>query len=127
MGCINVGQEGNVYRKSRMNFKFVVGCCIFILLNVMSSSFAADPLQLKEDFDRKKQEYQIRKEHPEGINYISAHEALTMFNEGKLHLLDVNSKGFYEGEHIFGAVNCEDVTKVKLNFPKKMLIGIYCR
>ena len=115
---------------SKNNYGIFVGlveCLLLIFLGTRLSFAASDPLKLQEELTLQMKINEMRKTFAaQGVQFISAYEALNKFNAGKLLLLDVNGKGFYECEHILNAVNCEDVSKAR-NLPKQIEIGIYCR
>ena len=72
------------------------------------------------------EEFENIKKHPY-LKYVSAHKALALYKAGKMLLVDVNSKGYYEGQHILGAINIPHISKVNLKINKDTIIGIYCR
>ena len=117
--------------RSRNNYRALVGiveCLVLIFFGTQLCYATMDPLKLREELTKQRNINKMRKKYAaQGVQFISAYEALAKFNAGKLFLLDVNSKGFYKCEHILGAVNCENVYKARIKLPKHLEIGVYCR
>jgi hypothetical protein len=70
-----------------------------------------------------------KKNYP-NVQYISSSQALAFFNLGKIILIDVNTRNYFLKEkHIINAINIpiDKMSHVRINLPKKQLIGVYCQ
>jgi rhodanese-related sulfurtransferase len=70
-----------------------------------------------------------RKNYP-NVKYISPSQALALFNLSKIILIDVNTQNyFFKEKHITNAINIpiDKISHVRINLPKKKLIGVYCQ
>lgn len=67
-----------------------------------------------------------KKKHPH-LKYLTPKTASSMFQQGKLLLMDVNDKGTFKYNHILGAINVPNIYKIRLKLKKSARIGIYCK